>query len=155
MSAREGLAELPVHMARPLTIGLFFGTLAGVLGIGGGAITVPALNLFTGLSGPSSMSGDLLGRYTPLYYSLYAARRLGWQHCPLQTGKHADQERCAPGRWLSDRLIMTHCSLCPPFSHSSAFHRLLHSGHLWERRRRLRLLRDHGSAEDAHFAAIQ
>ena len=48
-------------MAWPLTIGLFFGTLAGVLGIGGGAITVPALNLFTGLDHQACLGTSLAG----------------------------------------------------------------------------------------------
>lgn len=49
---------------RPMLIGVVTGTLAGMLGVGGGIIMVPALNFFTDMDFQQSLGTSLAGEYT-------------------------------------------------------------------------------------------
>lgn len=60
LSAAEGQSAVE-KAVRPLTIGVFSGLLAGMLGVGGGVITVPALCLFTDLDYQTALGTSLAG----------------------------------------------------------------------------------------------
>jgi len=48
-------------LVRPMSIGMLTGTLAGLLGVGGGLIMVPALNFFTDMDYQTSLGTSLAG----------------------------------------------------------------------------------------------
>jgi uncharacterized membrane protein YfcA len=52
------------HLLRPMAIGLFSGTLAGVFGVGGGVIILPALCFFTDMDYATSLGTSLCCEYS-------------------------------------------------------------------------------------------
>lgn len=57
----ENIESVLPQVFRPLTIGACSGVLAGIFGVGGGAITVPALTLFTDLDYQVALGTSLAG----------------------------------------------------------------------------------------------
>ena len=58
------LSEQFDKLVRPMSIGVLTGTLAGLLGVGGGLIMVPALNFFTDMDYQTSLGTSLAGKHS-------------------------------------------------------------------------------------------
>lgn len=64
ISDHDSIKDLPERMARPLMIGAFSGILAGMFGVGGGTVTVPALTLFTDIDHQVALGTSLAGKFS-------------------------------------------------------------------------------------------
>jgi uncharacterized membrane protein YfcA len=76
----------PMHLLLPCGIGLCSGFLAGVFGVGGGVIVVPALTLATSMSHHQALATSLAAMCLPAAVGTYthaAAGNVAWRVAPV------------------------------------------------------------------------